>query len=198
MQLSSHRHRGTSRQGNVWVQVADILHLGCKTASRVSLAVSHIFCATASDGGSAVSDARCPPRSWSPRRRTPPGEQSQCIPWDNDHPRSSGRSQAIFTTCIATSGCKDRLASAPTILKPFQATLEKPRGPLTYVLLCHANQASDFHQEETICHPQNHTASPSQASASSYSEANVPVHAVPPSQNHTQRSLSASLEPPCS
>jgi hypothetical protein len=32
--------------------------------------------------------------------------------WDKDRPSSSGRSQAIFTTYIATSGGKDRLAAA--------------------------------------------------------------------------------------
>ena len=36
--------------------------------------------------------------------------QSHC---DNERPTSSGRSQAIFTTCTATSGGKDRLAAPP-------------------------------------------------------------------------------------
>ena len=39
--------------------------------------------------------------------------QSHC---DNDRPSSSGRSQAIFTTWIATSGGKDRLAAASRIV----------------------------------------------------------------------------------
>ena len=50
--------------------------------------------------------------------------------WDSVRPRSSGRSQAIWTTSIATSGGKDRLAAAAgAIVQAGEAALEKRWTP---------------------------------------------------------------------
>jgi hypothetical protein len=70
---------------------------------------------------------------------------------DNDRPCSSGRSQAIFTTCIATAGGKDRLAAAPrTIVESLQALLEEALDPLSDVLLRQADPAGDMDQRESL------------------------------------------------
>src|SRR5262249_61078555 len=66
--------------------------------------------------------------------------QSHC---DNERPSSSGRSQAILTTYIATSGGKDRLAAAPgAIGEAGGAAVEEPLGPLADSLLGPPDQAS--------------------------------------------------------
>jgi hypothetical protein len=74
--------------------------------------------------------------------------QSHC---DNDRPSSSGRSQAIFTTYIATSGGKDRLSAASgTVAQSVQAILQEALDPLSYVLLRQVDQPGDMDQWESI------------------------------------------------
>jgi hypothetical protein len=64
--------------------------------------------------------------------------QSHC---DRERLSSSGRSQAILTTYIATSGGKGRLAAAPgAIVQAGQAALEEPLDPLADMLLGQADQ----------------------------------------------------------
>ena len=72
--------------------------------------------------------------------------QSHC---DNERPSSSGRSQAILTTYIATSGGKDRLAAASgAIVQAVEATLEEPLDPLADMLLGQADQPGHGDQGE--------------------------------------------------
>jgi hypothetical protein len=74
--------------------------------------------------------------------------QSHC---DNDRPSSSGRSQASFTTWIATSGGKDRLAAASgTIAQSVQAILQEALDPLSYMLFRQVDQPGDMDQREPV------------------------------------------------
>src|SRR3954469_15008737 len=64
--------------------------------------------------------------------------QSHC---DKERLSSSGRSQAILTTYIATSGGKDRLAAAAgAIVQAGEAIVEEPLDPLADMLLGQADQ----------------------------------------------------------
>src|SRR3954464_3720236 len=87
--------------------------------------------------------------------------QSHC---DNDRPSSSGRSQAIFTTWIATSGGKDRLSAAPgTIAQPLQAILQEALDPLPHVLLRQVDQTGDVGQWQALGDLEDGAAPSSQA-----------------------------------
>jgi hypothetical protein len=84
--------------------------------------------------------------------------QSHC---DKDRPTSSGRSQAIFTTWIATSGGKDRLAAASgTIAQPLQAIVQEPLDPLPNVLLRQVDQPGDFDERQTVCYTEDRPTPP--------------------------------------
>ena len=87
--------------------------------------------------------------------------QSHC---DNDRPTSSGRSQAIFTTWIATSGGNDRLAAASgTIVPPVEPTLQEPLDPLAHVLFGQVHPPGDLDQRQSVGDPQDRATAPSQA-----------------------------------
>src|SRR5512142_3239258 len=103
---------------------------------HVKTIISHIrrWCSRIWRTVSAEIDLTTPSRT----NRRAISAQSHC---DNDRPRSSGRSQAIFTTCIATSAGEGRLAAlAGAVAQPFQAILQELRDPLPHVLLRHVDQ----------------------------------------------------------
>src|SRR3982750_990096 len=87
--------------------------------------------------------------------------QSHC---DSERPSSSGRSQAILTTYIATSGGKDRLAAATgTIVQAGDAAPEEPPDPLAHMLLGQADQPSHLDQRGPLGDLEDRPASPGQA-----------------------------------
>jgi hypothetical protein len=87
--------------------------------------------------------------------------QSHC---DHDRPASSGRSQAIFTTCLATSGGKDRLAAATgAIAQPVETIRQEPLDPRAYVLLGQVHQPGDLDQGESVGDPQDRPTPPGEA-----------------------------------
>src|SRR5262249_20624845 len=87
--------------------------------------------------------------------------QSHC---DRERLSSSGRSQTILTTSIATSGGNDRLAAAPgAILQAGQAAVEEPLDPLADMLLGQADQVSHDDQGSALGDFADGPASPGQA-----------------------------------
>jgi hypothetical protein len=117
---STHRTTSSGRNGRVYNSQIPWT-CWAKAASRGTLADSHIFCRHGLRRWcsriwrtvSAEIDSTTPSRT----NCRAISVQSHC---DNDRPTSSGRSQAIFTTCIATSGGKDRLTATPgTIVQPL-------------------------------------------------------------------------------
>src|SRR6516165_4947638 len=84
--------------------------------------------------------------------------------WDNERPSSSGRSQAILTTYIATSGGKDRLAAAPgAIGEAGDAAVEEPLDPLADVLLGQADQAGHLDQRGALGDLEDRPTTPGQS-----------------------------------
>ena len=101
----------------------------------------------------------------SPCRRAPIGARSRCSPTGTTIARrSSGRSQAILTTSIATSGGKDRLAAASgTIVQAVEAALQEPLDPLADVLLGQVDPAGYGDRGRSLGDCEDGPASPGQA-----------------------------------
>src|SRR5687768_16067333 len=74
--------------------------------------------------------------------------QSHC---DRDRPRWSGRSLAIVTRCIATSGVKKRFpATAGFIVQPSDAVFAKPLGPFVDKATADVHRAGNVGNRGTI------------------------------------------------
>src|SRR5262249_59813800 len=87
--------------------------------------------------------------------------QSHC---ERERPSSSGRSQAILTTYIATSGGKDRLTAAPgTIVQASQAAVEESLDPFADMLLGQPDQSSHGDQGGPLGDFEDGPAAPGQA-----------------------------------
>src|SRR5829696_2778557 len=165
---STHRTASSGRNGRVYrSQIA--WTCSANAASRGTLADSHIFCRHGLSRWcnriwrtvSAEIDSTTPARaSWRAI-----SVQSHC---DNDRPASSGRSQTIFTACIATSGGKDRLAAAAgSVVQAVETVLQEPLDPLADVPLGQAGQPGDLDQREPVGDTQDRPASPGQAQGGS-------------------------------
>jgi hypothetical protein len=100
----------------------------------------------------------------------------------------------IFTTYIATSGGKDRLAAATgTIPQSVETIRQEPLDPLAHMLLCQVNQPGDLDQWEPVSDPEDRPVSPGGAEGGGRTaEALLQVLAFLLRQDHAQRRLAAS------
>src|SRR5579883_2622364 len=65
--------------------------------------------------------------------------------WQSERSRSSGRSQAILTTCRATAGGENGPPARPRpVLQPVNPRGHEALGPLTHVPLGHAHMGGDM------------------------------------------------------
>jgi hypothetical protein len=113
--------------------------------------------------------------------------------WLSDRPSRSGRSHAIFTTCIATAGGKDRPAAGSLLVaQAVEAGVGEPLGPLAQVLAAQARLPLDGREALTLGQQQDRPRPP--RGAGGHRRAAKPVEQLPASflgQLNSQRGFAA-------